>query len=60
MNWLEDDTSLNLFYLASKESALVDPEYRYKIASPTVSVGGKKGNRTTIKMTVYHQKKMQQ
>lgn len=47
MDWF-GNTSTDLFYLASRESALTDPEYRYKIANPKVSVGGKKGNRTTL------------
>ena len=47
MNWFGSNTSGDLFYLASKESALTDPEYRYKITNPIISVGGKKGNRTT-------------
>lgn len=48
MDWFESNTSVDLFYLASRDSALTDPEYRYKIANPVVSVGGKKGNRTTL------------
>lgn len=36
-----------LFYLASKESSLMDSEYRYKINSPIIIVSGKQGNRTT-------------
>ena len=47
MNWL-GNTSIDMFYLASRDSALTDPEYRYKIASPIISVGGKKGNRSTL------------
>ena len=46
MNWSENTS--NLFYLASKESSLSDPEYRYKISNPIISVSGKKGNRTTL------------
>lgn len=37
----------NKFYLASKESSLVDPSYRYQIDNPQISVTGKNGNRTT-------------
>lgn len=50
MDWFgsKNNISSDLFYLASKESALSDSEYRYKIASPIISVGGKKGNRTTF------------
>lgn len=47
MDWFENNLSENLFYLASKESAFIDPEYRYKIANPIISIGGKKGNKTT-------------
>ncbi len=42
-----NDFQNNLFYLASKESSLTDPEYRYKISSPIITVSGKKGNKTT-------------
>jgi translation initiation factor 5 len=48
MDWFGNNTSSNLFYLTSRESALIDQEYRYKIASPIISIGGKKGNRTTL------------
>lgn len=48
MNWFGSNTSTDMFYLASRDSALTDPEYRYKIASPVISVSGKKGNRTTL------------
>lgn len=48
MNWFGSNTSTDMFYLASRDSALTDPEYRYKIASPVISVNGKKGNRTTL------------
>lgn len=48
MDWFGSNISSDLFYLASRESALTDPEYRYKISSPVISVGGKKGNRTTL------------
>jgi len=59
MNWFENNTSSDLFYLATKESALSDPEYRYRIASPIVSVGGKKGNRTTyFENSEYYAEKM--
>lgn len=59
MNWFENNISSDLFYLASKESALLDPEYRYKIASPIVSVGGKKGNKTTyFENSDYYSEKM--
>ena len=49
MDWFDSNNSNNgdLFYLASKESTLSDPNYRYKIAQPIISVSGKKGNRTT-------------
>ena len=46
MNWFDNSTT-NLFYLASKDSSLNDPEYRYKIANPIISISGKKGNKTT-------------
>lgn len=59
MDWLGNNTSYDLFYMASKESALLDPEYRYKITSPVVSVGGKKGNRTTyFENSEYYSEKM--
>lgn len=45
---LFENTSTELFYLASRESSLTDPEYRYKISNPIISVCGKKGNRTTL------------
>jgi translation initiation factor 5 len=45
MDWLNENN--DLFYLASKESALSDPQYRYKIANPIIITTGKKGNRTT-------------
>jgi translation initiation factor 5 len=48
MNWFGNNTATDLFYLASKESTLSDPEYRYKITRPIISVSGKKGNRTTL------------
>ena len=48
MDWFNDNTSIDLFYLASRESALTDPQYRYKITNPIISVGGKKGNKTTF------------
>ena len=35
------------FYLASRESSLNDPLYRYQIAKPVIVVTGKKGNRVT-------------
>lgn len=35
------------FYWATKESALTDPNYRYKYLEPIITVNGKKGNRTT-------------
>lgn len=47
MNWF-DSTDTNLFYLASRDSSLSDPEYRYKISTPIISVGGKKGNKTSF------------
>lgn len=48
MNFFDNNNfSEDLFYLASKESSLCDPSYRYKISNPVISVGGKKGNRTT-------------
>ena len=46
MNWFDNNSS-DLFYLASKESTMSDPSYRYKISNPVISVGGKRGNRTT-------------
>lgn len=60
MDWFDNNTSSSdLFYLASKESAIADPEYRYKIANPIISVGGKKGNRTTyFENSEYYSEKM--
>lgn len=59
MDWFESNTSSNMFYLASRETALADHEYRYKIASPIISVGGKKGNRTTLfENSEYYSEKM--
>jgi translation initiation factor 5 len=59
MDWFGNNTSTNLFYLASKESALIDPEYRYKIASPIITIGGKKGNKTTyFENSEYYSEKM--
>ena len=43
-----NNTTTELFYLASRESSLIDPEYRYKIENPIISVSGKKGNKTTL------------
>lgn len=37
----------NKFYLASKETALNDPMYRYQVEMPKITIGGKQGNRTT-------------
>lgn len=48
MDLFGSNSTTNLFYLASRDSTLVDPEYRYKIAKPIISVGGKKGNKTTL------------
>ena len=45
MDWLSENN--DLFYLASKESSLSDPGYRYKISNPIITTTGKKGNRTT-------------
>ena len=36
------------FYLASKESSLSDPSYRYQVNRPIISVFGKQGNKTTL------------
>lgn len=53
MDWFQNSCSNSgcnsngLFYLASRESAFSDPEYRYKIDSTQINVTGKKGNRTT-------------
>lgn len=46
MDWF-DNSNTDLFYLASKETTLDDPNYRYKISPPIITVSGKKGNRTT-------------
>ena len=46
MNWFDNNND-DIFYLASKDSTLSDPNYRYKIAKPIITVSGKKGNRTT-------------
>lgn len=48
MDWIGNSSSSELFYLASRETSLLDPEYRYKITNPSISVIGKKGNRTTL------------
>lgn len=51
MSWFGNENnnlSNELFYLASRESSLMDPEYRYKVANPVISVIGKRGNRTTL------------
>ena len=49
MNWFENNTTnMGLFYLASKEISISDPEYRYKISNPIISISGKKGNKTTL------------
>jgi len=48
MNWFGNNISTDLFYLASRDISLTDPEYRYKISSPVISVIGKKGNRSTL------------
>lgn len=45
MDWFNTET--DLFYLASKESTLSDPNYRYKIAHPIITMTGKKGYRST-------------
>lgn len=50
MDWFNDANSYgsgDLFYLASKESSLNDPQYRYKISCPIINTTGKKGNKTT-------------
>ena len=55
MNW----NSSNNFYLASKETSLSDPTYRYQISQPKISVGGKQGNRTTLfENSEYFEQKM--
>ena len=46
MDFIDNDTT-DLFYLASKESSLSDPNYRYKISQIIITITGKKGNRTT-------------
>ncbi len=38
----------NKFYLATNESSLSDPCYRYQINNPIITVSGKQGNRTTF------------
>ena len=43
MNQYNNDT----FYLATKDTALMDPMYRYQISKPIITMGGKQGNRTT-------------
>ncbi len=59
MDWFGSTQSSDSFYLASKNSALIDPEYRYKISSPIISIGGKKGNRTTyFENSEYYAEKM--
>ena len=35
------------FYLATKESSLMDSMYRYQIEQPKISISGKNGNKTT-------------
>ena len=46
MDWLGEKN--DLFYLASKESSINDPNYRYKISNPIITTTGKKGNKTTL------------
>ena len=61
MDWLGDNNNNNdgLFYLSSKESTLNDPNYRYKISPPIITVSGKKGNRTTwFENSEYYSQKM--
>lgn len=47
MNWFDEIDNNEMFYLASKETSLNDPQYRYRISKPIISTGGKKGNKTT-------------
>lgn len=42
-----DSSDGRTFYWATKESALVDVQYRYRYLEPVITVTGKKGNRTT-------------
>jgi len=57
MDWLTNNN--NLFYLASKESSLNDPNYRYKIFNPNITITGKKGNKTTwFENSEYYSEKM--
>lgn len=60
MDWLDNNNNTtDLFYLASKEAILSDPNYRYKIAQPIITVSGKKGNRTTwFENSEYYSQKM--
>jgi translation initiation factor 5 len=56
MDCLNDE---ELFYLASKETTLNDPNYRYKITKPNITTSGKKGNRVTFfENSDYYSKKM--
>lgn len=47
MDWFSNTINNDLFYLASRDSSLSDPQYRYKISCPIIMTTGKKGNRTT-------------
>ena len=59
MDWLDSNNTTDLFYLASKESTLSDPNYRYKISKIIITVTGKKGNRTTwFENSEYYSQKM--
>ena len=60
MDWLDNNNNTtDLFYLASKEAILSDPNYRYRIAQPIITVSGKKGNRTTwFENSEYYSQKM--
>lgn len=42
-----DSSDGRTFYFATKESSLVDPQYRYRYDEPIITVSGKKGNQTT-------------
>lgn len=58
MDWFGDNNT-DLFYLASKESSLNDPNYRYKISPPIITISGKKGNKTTwFENSEYYSQKM--
>ena len=45
---MSDPFNDDYFYLATKETHLTDPEYRYKIKKPIITSNGKNGNKSTF------------